>query len=70
MICRQVLEGAIGYAERVSMELDADEILTLTEVKLDGSRKQDDKNLRQQILGEDTRAGRLTRAQLSVAQVR
>ena len=45
MICRQVLEGDIGYAERVSMELDADEILTLTEVKLDGSRKQDDESL-------------------------
>ena len=70
MICRQVLEGAIGYAERVSMELDADEIPTVTEVRVNGRRKQDDENLRQQILGKDARAGRLTRAQVSVAQVR
>ena len=44
MMCRQVLEGAIGYAERVSMELDADDIPIVTEVKVDGRRKQNDEN--------------------------
>ena len=69
MMCGQVLERATEYAERVSRELDADEIPTVTEVKLDGRRKQDSDNLAQRILGEDAKAGRLTRAQLSVAHV-
>ena len=69
MLYRQVLEGSIGYAERQSLELDADEIPTVSQVKLDGRRKQDGDNLRQRILGEDAKAGRLTHAQLTVAQV-
>ena len=69
MMCGQVLERATEYAERVSRELDPDEIPTVTEVKLDGRRKQDSDNLAQRILGEDAKAGRLTRAQLSIAQV-
>ena len=44
-MCGQVIERATGYAEQVSRELDADEIPTVTEVKLDGRRKQDDDNL-------------------------
>lgn len=70
MLCRQVLEGALGYAERVALELDDGDIPTVTEVKLDGRRKQDDENLRERIVGEDAKATRLTRSKLTVAQVR
>ena len=70
MLCEQVLHRAIGYGEQVSLELDADEIPTVTHVKLDGRRKQDRENLYERIAGEDAKAGRLTRDQLTIAQVR
>ena len=69
MLYRQVLEGSIGYAERQSLELDADEIPTVSQVKIDGRRKQNGNNLWQQILGKDAKAGRFTCTQLTVAQV-
>ena len=69
MLCQQVPEGTIEYTEWVSLELNAREISTITEVQLDCRTKQDDTNLQHQVLGEDAKAGQLTCSQLTLAHV-
>ena len=43
-MCQQLLDGALQYAKWVYLELDTEEVPTVTEVKLVGRRKQDAKN--------------------------
>ena len=49
-----MLAGTLGYDECVALELDADKIPTVTNVRLDDRRKQDNKNLGEQIVGKYT----------------
>ena len=45
MLCHQLIDGSAEYAAKVSLELNEQEIPTVTEVKLIGWRKQDKENL-------------------------
>ena len=68
MVCPQVFEGVLRYAERVALILDNGDIPTVTQVKLDCRRKQVNATIWEQIVGEDAKATRLMRSKLSVAQ--
>ena len=69
MLCHQLIDGSAEYAERVSLELNEQEIPTVTEVKLIGRRKQDKENLEKQIINEDAKASRMTRTPLTIEAV-
>ena len=69
MLSRQIVKGATNYSNQVLSEIPAEELMTVTNLKLVGRRSQDADNIEKRILGEDKKASCLTRTKLTIDEV-